>query len=58
LVLILFLTNYWFFQVSYSLTHLAKTPLNQSWKEVSPHDVPKMFQTAKSLMELVCATGP
>ncbi|KAK2426537.1 HVA22 protein k [Trifolium repens] len=40
-------------EVSYSLTHLAKTPLNQSWKEVSPHDVPKMFQTAKSLMELI-----
>ncbi|GAU26038.1 hypothetical protein TSUD_224990 [Trifolium subterraneum] len=40
-------------EVSYSLTHLAKTQLNQSRKEVSPHDVPKMFQTAKSLMELI-----
>jgi DNA polymerase alpha subunit A len=60
LVLVLILTNYfhWFFQVSYSLTHLAKTQLNQSRKEVAPHDVPKMFQTAKSLMELVCATVP
>ncbi|CAJ2659295.1 unnamed protein product [Trifolium pratense] len=40
-------------EVSYSLTHLAKTQLNQSRKEVAPHDVPKMFQTAKSLMELI-----
>lgn len=40
-------------EVSYSLTHLAKTQLNQSRKEVAPHEVPKMFQTAKSLMELI-----
>ncbi|KAK2422071.1 lysosomal Pro-X carboxypeptidase [Trifolium repens] len=39
--------------VSYSLTHHAKTQLNQSRKEVAPHEVPKMFQTAKFLMELV-----
>ncbi|XP_058726940.1 DNA polymerase alpha catalytic subunit-like [Vicia villosa] len=39
-------------EVSYSLTHLAKTQLNQSRKEVAPHDIPKMFQSAKSLMEL------
>ncbi|KAL5099247.1 hypothetical protein RYX36_003574 [Vicia faba] len=40
-------------EVSYSLTHLAKTQLNQSRKEVAPHDIPKMFQSAKSLMELI-----
>ncbi|RDY09686.1 DNA polymerase alpha catalytic subunit, partial [Mucuna pruriens] len=40
-------------EVSYSLTHLAKSHLNKFRKEVAPHDVPKMFQTAESLMELI-----
>ncbi|XP_027362652.1 DNA polymerase alpha catalytic subunit [Abrus precatorius] len=40
-------------EVSYALTHLAKTHLNKFRKEVSPQDVPKMFQTAESLMELI-----
>lgn len=52
------LTNrpHWFFQVSYSLTHLAKSHLNKFRKEVAPHEVPKMFQAAESLMELVGAS--
>ncbi|KAK7406532.1 hypothetical protein VNO78_08159 [Psophocarpus tetragonolobus] len=40
-------------EVSYSLTHLTKSHLNKSRKEVAPHEVPKMFQTAESLMELM-----
>ncbi|KAF8406300.1 hypothetical protein HHK36_008385 [Tetracentron sinense] len=40
-------------EVSYSLTQLAKTQLNKDRKEIAPHDIPNMFQTAGSLMELV-----
>ncbi|XP_020217424.1 DNA polymerase alpha catalytic subunit isoform X1 [Cajanus cajan] len=40
-------------EVSYSLTHLAKSHLNKFRKEVAPHEVPKMFQAAESLMELI-----
>ncbi|GMH25198.1 hypothetical protein Nepgr_027041 [Nepenthes gracilis] len=40
-------------EVSYSLTHLAKTQLNKDRKEIAPHDIPKMFQASDSLMELV-----
>ncbi|WVZ14207.1 hypothetical protein V8G54_011773 [Vigna mungo] len=40
-------------EVSYSLSHLAKSHLNKFRKEVAPHEVPKMFQSAKSLMELI-----
>ncbi|KAK7300636.1 hypothetical protein RJT34_11484 [Clitoria ternatea] len=40
-------------EVSYSLSHLAEAHLNKFRKEVAPHDVPKMFQTAESLMELI-----
>ncbi|XP_057454382.1 DNA polymerase alpha catalytic subunit-like [Lotus japonicus] len=40
-------------EVSYSLTELAKTQLNKFRKEVAPHGIPKMFQTAESLMELI-----
>lgn len=42
-----------FFQVSYSLTQLAKTQLNKDRKEITPHDIPQMFQSSESLMELV-----
>ncbi|XP_057449530.1 DNA polymerase alpha catalytic subunit-like [Lotus japonicus] len=40
-------------EVSYSLTQLAKTQLNKFRKEVAPLGIPKMFQTAESLMELI-----
>ncbi|XP_020208890.1 DNA polymerase alpha catalytic subunit [Cajanus cajan] len=40
-------------EVNYSLTHLAKSHLNKFRKEVAAHEVPKMFQTAESLMELI-----
>ncbi|XP_010558641.1 PREDICTED: DNA polymerase alpha catalytic subunit [Tarenaya hassleriana] len=40
-------------EVSYSLTQLSKTQLNKDRKEIAPHDVPKMFQTSKSLIELI-----
>ncbi|XP_061341474.1 DNA polymerase alpha catalytic subunit [Gastrolobium bilobum] len=40
-------------EVSYSLTQLAKTQLNKSRKEVAPHELPKKFQSAESLMELI-----
>ncbi|KAG2375982.1 DNA polymerase alpha catalytic subunit [Vigna angularis] len=40
-------------EVSYSLSHLAKSHLNKFRKEVAPHEVPKMFQSAESLMELI-----
>ncbi|KAK9284464.1 hypothetical protein L1049_023637 [Liquidambar formosana] len=40
-------------EVSYSLTQLAKTQLNKDRKEIAPHDIPKMFQTSESLMELI-----
>ncbi|OVA15651.1 DNA-directed DNA polymerase [Macleaya cordata] len=39
--------------VSYSLTQLAKTQLNKDRKEIAPHDIPNVFQTSGSLMELV-----
>lgn len=42
-----------FFQVSYSLTQLAKTQLNKDRKEIMPHDIPRMFQKSEFLMELV-----
>ncbi|KAL0343706.1 UNVERIFIED_CONTAM: DNA polymerase alpha catalytic subunit [Sesamum angustifolium] len=40
-------------EVSYSLTQLAKTQLNKDRKEITPHDIPQMFQSSESLMELV-----
>ncbi|KAK4262306.1 hypothetical protein QN277_027885 [Acacia crassicarpa] len=40
-------------EVSYSLSQLSKSQLNKVRKEVAPHDVPKMFQSAESLMELI-----
>lgn len=40
-------------EVSYSLTQLAKTQLNKDRKEIAPHDIPAMFQTSSSLLELV-----
>ncbi|KAJ8546171.1 hypothetical protein K7X08_018754 [Anisodus acutangulus] len=40
-------------EVSYSLTQLAKNQLNKDRKEISPHDVPLMFQAAGSLVELI-----
>ncbi|KAK9163384.1 hypothetical protein Syun_004286 [Stephania yunnanensis] len=40
-------------EVSYSLTQLAKTQLNRDRKEIAPQDIPIMFQTSNSLMELV-----
>ncbi|XAR73998.1 DNA-directed DNA polymerase [Bertholletia excelsa] len=40
-------------EVSYSLTQLSKTQLNKDRKEVAPHDVPLMFQSSESLMELI-----
>lgn len=42
-----------FFQVSYSLTQLAKTQLNKDRKEITPRDISRMFETSESLMELV-----
>ncbi|KAL1354676.1 hypothetical protein HN51_006736 [Arachis hypogaea] len=40
-------------EVSYSLTELTKTQLKKFRKEVAPHDVPKKFQSAESLIELI-----
>ncbi|XP_024931872.2 DNA polymerase alpha catalytic subunit isoform X1 [Ziziphus jujuba] len=40
-------------EVSYSLTQLTKTQLNKDRKEISPQDIPRMFQTSESLMELI-----
>ncbi|EEF38804.1 DNA polymerase alpha catalytic subunit [Ricinus communis] len=40
-------------EVSYSLTELARTRLNKDRKEVTPHDIPRMFQSSKSLIELI-----
>ncbi|XP_075498639.1 DNA polymerase alpha catalytic subunit [Primulina tabacum] len=40
-------------EVSYSLTQLAKTQLNKDRKEITPHDIPQMFQSSESLMELI-----
>ncbi|KAL8143366.1 hypothetical protein V2J09_016398 [Rumex salicifolius] len=40
-------------EVSYSLTQLAKTQLNKDRNEIAPHDIPNMFQTTDSLMELI-----
>ncbi|KAL0450358.1 UNVERIFIED_CONTAM: DNA polymerase alpha catalytic subunit [Sesamum latifolium] len=40
-------------EVSYSLTQLAKTQLNKDRKEITPHDIPQLFQSSESLMELV-----
>ncbi|KAL4183613.1 hypothetical protein AMTRI_Chr11g99120 [Amborella trichopoda] len=40
-------------EVSYSLTQLAKTQLRKDRKEIAPLDIPLMFQTANSLLELV-----
>ncbi|GMN30176.1 hypothetical protein TIFTF001_002720 [Ficus carica] len=40
-------------EVSYSLTQLAKTQLNKDRKEITPQDIPSMFQTLELLMELI-----
>ncbi|XP_058109892.1 DNA polymerase alpha catalytic subunit [Magnolia sinica] len=40
-------------EVSYSLTQLAKTQLNKDRKEITPNDIPAMFQTSGSLLKLV-----
>ncbi|KAL8477076.1 hypothetical protein ACS0TY_029401 [Phlomoides rotata] len=40
-------------EVSYSLTQLAKTQLNKDRREITPHDIPQMFQSSESLMELI-----
>ncbi|XP_024959524.1 DNA polymerase alpha catalytic subunit [Cynara cardunculus var. scolymus] len=40
-------------EVSYSLTELAKTQLSKNRKEVAPHDVPRLFQSSQTLMELI-----
>ncbi|KAK1323373.1 DNA polymerase alpha catalytic subunit [Acorus calamus] len=40
-------------EVSYSLTQLSKTQLNKERKEIAPHDIPNMFQSSGSLLELV-----
>lgn len=48
-----FLHLYVSFKVSYSLTQLAKNQLNKDRKEISPHDIPVMFQTSAALLQLV-----
>ncbi|XVF15540.1 hypothetical protein REPUB_Repub09cG0162700 [Reevesia pubescens] len=40
-------------EVSYSLTQLSKTQLNKDRKEIASQDIPRMFQTSESLMELI-----
>ncbi|XP_020888004.1 DNA polymerase alpha catalytic subunit isoform X2 [Arabidopsis lyrata subsp. lyrata] len=40
-------------EVSFSLTDLSKTQLNRERKETSPNDIPKMFQSSKTLVELI-----
>jgi hypothetical protein len=40
-------------QVSYSLTQLAETQLKKDRREVSPHDIPPMFQSSGELLKLV-----
>ncbi|KAJ9540835.1 hypothetical protein OSB04_027341 [Centaurea solstitialis] len=40
-------------EVSYSLTELAKTQLSKNRKEIAPHDVPRLFQSSQTLMELI-----
>ncbi|KAF8717128.1 hypothetical protein HU200_026243 [Digitaria exilis] len=40
-------------EVSYSLTQLAETQLKKDRTEVSPHDIPSMFQSSGELLKLV-----
>ncbi|TKW17914.1 hypothetical protein SEVIR_5G400000v4 [Setaria viridis] len=40
-------------EVSYSLTQLAETQLKKDRREVSPHDIPPMFQSSGELLKLV-----
>ncbi|KAL2520250.1 DNA polymerase alpha catalytic subunit [Forsythia ovata] len=40
-------------EVSYSLTQLAKTHLNEGRTEITPQDIPQMFQNSESLMKLI-----
>ncbi|CAA7012880.1 unnamed protein product [Microthlaspi erraticum] len=40
-------------QVSYSLTDFSKTHLNLDRKEITPSDIPKMFQSSKTHLELI-----
>ncbi|GJM92444.1 hypothetical protein PR202_ga08918 [Eleusine coracana subsp. coracana] len=40
-------------EVSYSLTQLAETQLKRDRKEISPHDIPPMFQSSGELLKLV-----
>nr|CAB3446558.1 unnamed protein product [Digitaria exilis] len=41
------------YKVSYSLTQLAETQLKKDRREVSPHDIPPMFQSSGELLKLV-----
>jgi len=43
-------------QVSYSLTQLAETQLKKDRREVSPHDIPPMFQSLGELLKLVISS--
>ncbi|XP_057544544.1 DNA polymerase alpha catalytic subunit isoform X1 [Amaranthus tricolor] len=40
-------------EVSYSLTQLAKSQLNKDRKEIAPKDIPEMYQTTESLVDLI-----
>ncbi|KAL6580135.1 hypothetical protein OROMI_008159 [Orobanche minor] len=40
-------------EVSYSLTQLAKTQLNKDREEITPHNIPQMFKSSTSLIELI-----
>ncbi|KAK3162584.1 hypothetical protein QOZ80_1BG0091200 [Eleusine coracana subsp. coracana] len=40
-------------EVSYSLTQLAETQLKKDRKEISPHDIPPLFQSSGELLKLV-----
>ncbi|XBI20461.1 hypothetical protein VPH35_061752 [Triticum aestivum] len=40
-------------EVNYSLTQLAETQLKKDRREVSPHDIPPMFQSSETLLKLV-----
>ncbi|KAK8454123.1 hypothetical protein SEVIR_5G400000v4 [Setaria viridis] len=43
-------------EVSYSLTQLAETQLKKDRREVSPHDIPPMFQSSGELLKLVISS--
>jgi hypothetical protein len=44
-------------QTSYSLTELSRTRLGKERKELVPSEIPNVYQSSSTLLELVCLSA-